>query len=574
MTDTIDDLGHTSSEKPAALVLLLGASLVSDTQADEAMVAAPENPVRWLTTQGIVKTTDLVRLAAEAEGRTFVDLTDVYIEPEVLAHVPARTARQFNVLPVGYGPDGTLQIAAAPDRVNDPHLRDDISSNMKTAVPFELVVALGGLIQQRLGTLYRAEEEISGLAVEIAKSAQEERPQSAVAELTEATDRSPIVGIVDLLINQAIDDGASDIHIDPEERFIRVRYRVDAVLRIVNELPIDTKDEIVARIKIMASLDPSIRQTPQDGRISVVNKGKPIDLRVAILPCQHGEKVVMRVLDNSNTLLSLSDLGFSPGNVEIFKRAYTKPYGAILVTGPTGSGKSTTLYATLNQVSRPEINVITVENPVEYTIGGITQVEVNPKRGMTFEAALRSILRADPDVILIGEIRDHETAQIAMEASLTGHLVMSTLHTNDAPSAITRLTEMGIEPFLVGSAVDLVAAQRLCRRLCKQCKEAYVPDAETLAALDFPFEDGNLPTLFKPVGCRYCGESGYKGRMGLHELMEVDATVERMTVEGKPLEEITEYAIANTGMTLLRQDGWWKVRQGLTSIEEVLRVVV
>jgi type IV pilus assembly protein PilB len=302
--------------------------------------------------------------------------------------------------------------------------------------------------------------------------------------------------------------------------------------------------------------------------------GRKVDLRVATLPTVWGEKVVLRILDNSTASLDLGDLGFSAANYERFSRSFSKPYGMILVTGPTGSGKSTTLYATLNIVSRPEVNAITVEDPVEYRLPGINQVQVNAKAGLTFAAALRSILRSDPDIVLLGEIRDHETAQIAIEASLTGHLVLSTLHTNDAPSAVTRLTEMGIEPFLVGSALDAVLAQRLTRRLCSRCKAAYTPAPDDLSRVGFPWVPGEpLPELFRPVGCSSCARTGYKGRVALHEVMTVSESIERLAVQRASSAAIGDVARAE-GMSTLREDGWLKVLDGVTSIEEVLRVVV
>jgi type IV pilus assembly protein PilB len=324
----------------------------------------------------------------------------------------------------------------------------------------------------------------------------------------------------------------------------------------------------------MADINIAERRVPQDGRLSVTVAGKKIDLRVATLPTVWGEKVVMRVLDNSTAMLRLSDLGFSQRNFDRYELSFNKPYGMIMVTGPTGSGKSTTLYATLNIVSRPEINVITVEDPVEYRISGINQVQVNPKAGLTFANALRSILRSDPDVVLIGEVRDHETAQIAVEASLTGHLVLSSLHTNDAPSAMTRLVEMGIEPFLVGSALDCILAQRLARRLCEKCREAYTPDPALLVSARFPWQDGEpLPTLYRAVGCSSCAKTGYRGRLALHEVMTVTEEVERMTVERATAIEISRVA-TEQGMRSLRLDGMEKVTDGVTSLEEILRVVV
>jgi len=329
---------------------------------------------------------------------------------------------------------------------------------------------------------------------------------------------------------------------------------------------------VISRLKIMSDIDIAERRKPQDGRLSVTHQGRKIDLRVATLPTVWGEKVVMRILDNTTAALDLEDLGIRPRNLELYEASFSKPYGMILVTGPTGSGKSTTLYATLNQVSRPEINVITVEDPVEYRIPNINQVQVNPKAGLTFASALRSILRSDPDVVLVGEIRDHETAQIAIEAALTGHLVLSTLHTNDAPSAITRLIEMEIEPFLVGSAVDCVVAQRLARRLCEKCKEEYQPEPHALE-VRFDWRAGmEIPILFKAVGCSSCSNTGYRGRLALHEMMPVSEDIERLAVDRASSAEIARTA-KSQGMETLLEDGWAKVQEGLTSLEELFRVV-
>jgi type IV pilus assembly protein PilB len=324
----------------------------------------------------------------------------------------------------------------------------------------------------------------------------------------------------------------------------------------------------------MADINIAERRIPQDGRLSVNSNGKKVDLRVATLPTVWGEKVVMRILDNSTAMLNLSDLGFSDSNYERYAKSFTKPYGMLLVTGPTGSGKSTTLYATLNIVSSPDKNVITVEDPVEYRIPGINQVQTNVKAGLTFASALRSILRSDPDIVLIGEIRDHETAQIAIEAALTGHLVLSTLHTNDAPSAISRLIEMGIEPFLVGSALDCVLAQRLARRLCSKCKETYTPTPQALIEARYPWQDGmDLPVLYRANGCSACSKTGYKGRLALHEVMAVTESVERLAVERASAETIGKMA-REQGMAVLRDDGLAKVAAGVTSLEEIFRVVV
>ena len=381
-----------------------------------------------------------------------------------------------------------------------------------------------------------------------------------------------MVRFVNLLITQAITDRASDIHLEATEHDLRVRYRIDGVLQDAHRAPRSIVNGVVSRFKIMAGMNIAERRIPQDGRLTVMHQGRPMDLRVATLPTVWGEKIVARVLDNSNTRLGLDDLGFSEANRARFAESYNKPYGMILVTGPTGSGKSTTLYATLNILNQPDVNVITVEDPVEYRLVGINQVQTNPKAGLTFASALRSILRSDPDIVLIGEIRDHETANIAVEAALTGHLVLSTLHTNDAPSAVTRLIEMGIEPFLVGSALDCIVAQRLCRALCPRCKESYDPDPQEIAVLGIERPEDGPRKLYRPVGCSACVNTGYRGRMALHEVMPISEEIERMAVQRCATEEISKMA-RKEGMRTLREDGWLKVLAGKTAIEEVLRVV-
>jgi len=419
----------------------------------------------------------------------------------------------------------------------------------------------------------RADEEVD----ELASAFEDSQPEVAENDLSKmgdfVEDDAPIVRFVNILVTQAIQDRASDIHIEPNETDLLVRYRIDGVLHEMQRSPKQIQSGVISRLKIMSDIDIAERRKPQDGRMSVVHNGRKIDLRVATLPTVWGEKVVMRILDNSTATLDLRELSFLDDNFQVYQESYTKPYGMILVTGPTGSGKSTTLYATLHAVARPEINVITVEDPVEYRIPGINQVQVNPKAGLTFASALRSILRSDPDVVLIGEIRDHETAQIAIEAALTGHLVLSTLHTNDAPSAITRLIEMGIEPFLVGSALDCVVAQRLARRLCPKCKEAYRPSEVEMIASRFPWSPGEeIPTIYRPTGCSTCSRTGYKGRLALHEVMAVSEAIERLAVSHASAAEIANTA-HQEGMISLRDDGWTKVLLGDTSVEEILRVV-
>jgi type IV pilus assembly protein PilB len=520
---------------------------------------------RVLVDRGILSESQLVAALAQQIGLRFVDLSEFPVDGSAVARVPEPVCRRHTALPIAYE-DGRLLVAMA-DPANVFAI-DDIRS--LTGLEVKPLVATRADVIQAINRYHRADTELDDITAGL-DSLDDSDDLSNVKEVVED---APIVKFVNLLITQAIQDRASDIHIEPAERELRVRFRIDGVLHEVMRSPKTIQSGVISRLKIMADLNIAEKRLPQDGRLSVNANGKKIDLRVATLPTVWGEKVVMRVLDNSTAMLKLTDLGFSQSNYDRFSLSFVKPYGMILVTGPTGSGKSTTLYATLNIVSTPEKNVITVEDPVEYRIPLINQVQVNVKAGLTFAAALRSILRSDPDVVLIGEIRDHETAQIAIEAALTGHLVLSTLHTNDAPSAITRLVEMDIEPFLVGSAVDAVLAQRLARRLCTKCKEAYTPTAETLIANRYPWgPDQPLPTLYRPIGCSACSKTGYKGRLALHEVMVVTEDIERMAVERASAATIGR-AAREDGMTTLRDDGMLKVSEGVTSFEEILRVVV
>ncbi|HEU5455775.1 MAG TPA: GspE/PulE family protein, partial [Nocardioides sp.] len=368
----------------------------------------------------------------------------------------------------------------------------------------------------------------------------------------------------------------SDIHFEPQAKEMVVRYRVDGVLRTVTAVPFRLANGVASRVKIMADLDIAEKRVPQDGRVGLTVGGRALDLRVATLPTVYGEKIVMRILDKSNVMMRLPDLGFAKDTLSKFERCYSRPYGAVLVTGPTGSGKSTSLYGALNQLNSADKNIITVEDPVEYRLQGINQVQVNAKAGLTFAAGLRSILRCDPDIVMIGEIRDRETAQIAVESALTGHLVLATIHTNDAAGALTRLSEMGVEPFLSASAVAGILAQRLARRLCAHCKEATtISHAVLREAMDVTALPANLPDpapIYKPVGCPRCQDSGYKGRVGVYEMLVMSEQMERMTVAGASGEEIQRQA-RKEGMRTLREDGLVKVLSGHTSIEEVHRAI-
>jgi len=519
---------------------------------------------RVLVDRGVLTEAQLVSALARQIGMRFVDLSDYAVDPATVMLVPAAVCRRHTALPVGRE-DGKVLVAMA-DPANVFAI-DDMRSI--TGMEVRPLVATRADVLTAINRFHRADADLDSISM----SLDSEPVEEDLSSVKEVTDEAPIVRFVNLLITQAITDRASDLHLEPAEHDLRVRFRIDGVLHEVMRAPKQITAGVISRLKIMSDINIAERRIPQDGRLSVAVEGRKIDLRVATLPTVWGEKVVMRVLDNSTAQLALSDLGFEPDNYARYAESFTKPYGMMLVTGPTGSGKSTTLYATLNIVSSPDKNVITVEDPVEYRLAGINQVQTNVKAGLTFAAALRSILRSDPDVVLIGEVRDHETAQIAIEAALTGHLVLTTLHTNDAPSAVTRLIEMGIEPFLVGSALDCVLAQRLARRLCTRCREPYLPTPEQLRQARFPWEDGQeIPKLYRPVGCTACSKTGYKGRLALHEVMTVSEEIERLAVARSSAAAIAEVA-RSQGMSTLRDDGLAKVRAGSTSLEEILRVV-
>jgi len=515
--------------------------------------------------QGSITEGDLVKALASQIGLRFVDLSDTAVDGHVIALVPGALCRRHVVIPIAV--EGNSLVLAMADPANVV-ARDDVASITRKNVT--VVVATRQDVLAAIDRLYRADSDLDTITNEL-----EEEPEEDLSSLKEVVEDAPIVKFVNLLITQGVQDGASDIHLEPTEKELLVRFRIDGVLHEMMHSPKSIQNGVVSRLKIMADMNIAERRVPQDGRISVTVHGSKIDLRVATLPTVWGEKVVMRILDNSTARLNLSDLGFSKHNYDIFAESFGKPYGMLLVTGPTGSGKSTTLYATLNILNRPEVNIITVEDPVEYRLSGINQIQTNVAAGLTFASALRSILRADPDIVLIGEIRDQETAQIAIESALTGHLVLSTLHTNDAPSSVNRLIEMGIEPFLVGSALDCVLAQRLARRLCTSCAEDYQPTREALKHANFPFlsDDEDVPVLKRPVGCSKCAKTGYRGRIALHEVMPVSDTLERMAVERETTGTITKQALKE-GMQSLRDDGMKKVLDGVISLDEVLRVVI
>ena len=415
--------------------------------------------------------------------------------------------------------------------------------------------------------------ETAGTSVELKKEAEEE--QIDLALISDDSGESPVIKLVNMMVAQALKGGASDIHIEPFEKKVIIRYRQDGVLREQVSPPKSMVNSIISRIKIMSDLDIAERRVPQDGKFQVKFEGRQVDFRVSILPTIFGEKAVLRILDSTSLNIGISKLGFEPVAEEAFRDAIDSSYGMILVTGPTGSGKSTTLYASLREVLDPEENVCTVEDPVEYQLEGVVQVPVNIKRGLTFAAALRSILRQDPDIVMIGEIRDFETADIAVKAAITGHLVLSTLHTNDAASSITRLVDMGIDPFMVSSSLILVAAQRLCRKLCERCKvkDTKIPSKKDLKKMGFPPEDEGKIELWKPVGCPSCS-NGYRGRFAILEALPVKEEIRRMVIERRSAMEIKTHAIQNEGMLTLRRCGLLNATRGRTSLEEVLRMTM
>jgi type IV pilus assembly protein PilB len=520
---------------------------------------------RVLLERGLVREADLVSALAERVGLEFVDLAEYPVDPSAAGIISDSLARRYLALPIGWR-GGKLLVAMA-DPSNVVALDDIRTISRSDVVP---VVATRSALLQAIDRVHRLDSEAEDIS---AKAASEWEPEEDLSRLKEVVEDAPIVKLVNLVITQAVADRASDIHIEPGEHDVRVRYRIDGVLHETMRIQKTILQGVVSRLKIMADIDIAERRVPQDGRMSVTVGGKGIDVRVATLPTVFGEKVVLRILDKSTALLKLDDLGFLPETLAQFEASFRKPYGTILVTGPTGSGKSTTLYATLNQLNDDAKNIITVEDPVEYRLPGINQVQVNAKAGLTFAAALRSILRSDPDIVLVGEIRDKETATIAVEAALTGHLVLTTLHTNDAASTPTRLVEMGVEPFLVASALDCIVAQRLARRLCERCKQPYEPTPADLVAAGWDPDAPDRPgVLYRAVGCAACARTGFRGRFGIHEVLTVTEEVERLIVERGHSEDLRKVALSQ-GMHTLREIGRRQVASGVTTIEEILRVV-
>ncbi|HEX7610151.1 MAG TPA: ATPase, T2SS/T4P/T4SS family [Solirubrobacteraceae bacterium] len=518
-------------------------------------------PERVLIEAGQLTQEALSRALAERYGLDHLDLGVFQVDMSAANLVSTAVAKRYQAVPVAFADKRTLLVAMAdPSNVLAV---DDIA--IMTGHEVRVAVAPPDDIATLVSRLDRLEDvvgESTGL--------EESEEEGELVALHETADDAPVVKLVNQIVAQAVERGASDIHLAPEGREVRVRFRIDGVLADITTVPRKMAAGVVSRIKIMAEMNIAEKRLPQDGRVGLVVDGRHVDLRVVTLPSVHGEGVVMRVLDKASVVVELDKLGMADPERERFERACEQTHGAVLVTGPTGSGKSTTLYAALKMLNTPERNIITVEDPVEYEMDGLTQVQVATKVGLTFAMGLRSMVRADPDVIMVGEIRDHETAQIAVESALTGHLVLSTLHTNDAPSAITRLIEMGVEPFLVASALECVVAQRLARMLCSSCKRRTIIPAAVL--MESGYKARVELEAYEPVGCRRCGGSGYRGRVGLYEVMNMSPEIQAMALERQPAEAIRVVAVQQ-GMTRLRDDGLQKVRQGRTSIAEIARVI-
>jgi type IV pilus assembly protein PilB len=562
----------TASFPPLAKALVDGGrvSLEDMSAALEECRVTGQSITRILTNQKMVTEADLMWGMAEEMGLQFVDLDTAGVDLTVAGALPESTARHHNVMVIA-NENGVPVVATS--NPTDVFAMDDLRTIIGTN--FIVVVATRTQLSAYISRAFNS-GDASDMAMEASLGIEVSAAEPGKDDIQQGTETAPIVRYVNLLILQALNERASDVHIEPTEHDLRIRYRIDGVLHDVSTGPKTIAAAVTTRLKVMADMNIAEHRIPQDGRISLNVGAKGIDLRMATLPTIYGEKIVMRVLDKSSVVLGFADLGFDLDMLAKYEHLYTKPYGTILVSGPTGSGKSTTLYTTLTALNSPEKNIITVEDPVELPLKGVNQVQLNVKAGLTFASALRAILRSDPDIVLVGEIRDRETAGIAIEAALTGHMVLATLHTNSAAATPMRLIEMGIEPFLVTSALSGVVAQRLARRLCMHCKESYVPSEQDINAAGWTMaeveEAGTLREVFRSVGCSACSQTGYRGRLALAELMPMTEEVERMIIEGASVEEIHRMAVSQ-GMVALRQAGLRKALDGETTLEEVLRVV-
>jgi type IV pilus assembly protein PilB len=546
LTDVIVDLGFVDRERVRKAV--------------EIAREAGRTPERVLLESGTITADQLSRAIAERYGLDHLDLNAFKVDMAAANLISSAAARRYEAVPVAFVDERALLVAMA-DPANVLAM-DDMA--IMTGMEVRPAVASEEDIASLVTRLNRLDDAVQ----EAVDEDESERP-SEVVELRESAEDAPVIKLVHSIIAQAVEVHASDIHFEPDGRDMRVRFRIDGVLSSSTTVPRRMVAGVISRIKIMSQLDISQRRIPQDGRVGLTIEGRHVDVRIVTLPSVHGESAVLRILDKDAVVMELDKLGMLEHESHRYQRSFTKSYGAVLATGPTGSGKSTTLYAALNRLNEPERNIITIEDPVEYEIDGITQVQVNERAGLSFATGLRSMMRADPDIIMVGEIRDAQTATIAIEAALTGHLVLSTLHTNDAPTAITRLIEMGIEPFLVASSIECVVGQRLARTLCTTCKRRAIISARVLAEHGFHAQFDL--EAYEPVGCGRCGGTGYKGRVGLYEVMPVSEEIRELVLERASADQVAEVALRE-GMRRLREDGLEKVKMGRTSVAEVVRV--
>jgi type IV pilus assembly protein PilB len=565
--------------------LLVREKVISSAQLEQALKVQKETGSRLgsiLVKLGFLSDEEVTNFLSRQYGVPAINLAYFEIDPTVVKLIPYDTAKRYQILPLSRV--GASLTIAMVDPTN-VFAMDDIK--FMTGFNIEPVVASESSILDGIEKSYTAVsgpeddlEQVMASMSEIGESdveLQSEQEEMALSDLEKAADEAPIVKLVNLILTDAVKRGASDIHIEPYEKEYRVRFRIDGVLQSIMSPPLKLNDAITSRIKIMSKMDISEKRLPQDGRImlkvNLSGKRKQLDYRVSTLPTLWGEKVVLRLLDKENLRLDMTKLGFEPESLAKFERAILKPYGMVLVTGPTGSGKTNTLYSSIARLNTPETNIMTAEDPVEFQLSGVNQVQMKEAIGLNFAAALRSFLRQDPNIILVGEIRDFETAEIAVKAALTGHLVLSTLHTNGAPETISRLMNMGIEPFLVATAVHLICAQRLIRRICSECKEQVDLPEMALIEAGFTPEESKSIKVFKGRGCGNCNNTGYKGRAGLYEVMEVEEEIRELILVGASALELKKKAIER-GMITLRRSGLAKVAQGMTTLEEVARETV
>jgi len=559
-----------SSFKTRLANILVSQKLVTKEQAESLAAEAASNGknfARLLVDREILSESKLTELLSRELNIPMISLSKFRLDPALARLVPERMARQYNVIPLSKF--GERLVVAMSDPMNIFAI-DDLKA--LTQVAIDPVLSPPSEIHRAIEQVYTTQVKLddgeeAGVAAEDGKRG---NLDSAVALMLREEGDAPVVKVINLMIIEAMQRRASDIHVEPLSGEVRVRLRIDGRLVEHHRLPKAVQNTLLSRLKLMSGLDITESRVPQDGRFKVRLDDREVDFRVSVLPLTQGGKTVLRLLDRSNLSIGLENLGFLPESIERFQEAVKRPYGMILVTGPTGSGKSTTLYSILNKLNDPKRNIITIEDPVEYQLEGITQLQVHPDIGLTFASGLRALLRQTPDIVMIGEIRDFETGDIAMKASLTGQLVLSTLHTNDAASAVTRLVDMGVEPFLVASSVSLVEAQRLVRKLCVKCREPYEPPAKLLAELEFQPSKGT--TFYRAVGCRLCNDTGFKGRMGIIEVFLMDERIRELIVTRAPSWEIKDYASAEQGMRTLRMDGLKKAELGQTTLEEVVAV--